>query len=622
MENLKSWDRPIQWWQRFKFQLILFSVLMSVLPLAVLGWYNVSVARENLLATVTSHHEQSVVQVANDLSSLLRSLQHALGVFASTEGKHFAMMPPEERINQLYAAMAHMNDVQGLAVVNHQGEQIARVSRFQVYGPEDSAPKLSLEEITALNEGKIYIGPLQLDQNKQPTFHLLIPFIESIDNQVNGGIYATVSLRNIVENISSISAEKGGYIFLVDGDGRLIGHEDFSQVLNGRDVGRSLPPVEMVKKAKMGGKPITRTYISYTGHEVIGSYSAVAGTDWAVIAEQPLSVALSPLQNLIRTFAIASGLLIMLVLSISLLFGRKLTFALEILKEGILRVASGEVGHKVTVNYEGEIGQVIDAFNHLSQELHQKRQMEAFISQADRMASVGILAAGVAHEVNNPLATISLSVEDLLDRLKTESADELYLNGELSTYLEAVQEQAQRCAGITGGLLDFARQREGIIRPVKIDELVNKTIGFLQYRLKKESIKLILELPSNLPEIVVDCSGVQQVLFNLCINALDAMTPGDTLTIKVEISSEHLLLSVSDTGTGIPSEHLPYIFDPFFTTKEPGKGTGLGLSVCYGIITRYGGSIEVESELKKGTTINIRIPYTGEFKALWQDGLD
>ncbi|MBP1760317.1 MAG: histidine kinase, partial [Firmicutes bacterium] len=141
-------------------------------------------------------------------------------------------------------------------------------------------------------------------------------------------------------------------------------------------------------------------------------------------------------------------------------------------------------------------------------------------------------------------------------------------------------------------------------------------------RLKKESIKLILELPSNLPEIVVDCSGVQQVLFNLCINALDAMTPGDTLTIKVEISSEHLLLSVSDTGTGIPSEHLPYIFDPFFTTKEPGKGTGLGLSVCYGIITRYGGSIEVESELKKGTTINIRIPYTGEFKALWQDGLD
>lgn len=615
MENLKKWDRPIQWWQRFKFQLILFSVLMSVLPLAVLGWYNVNVARENLLTTVTSHHEQSVVQVANDLSSLLSGLQNALGVFASTEGKRLAALPPEERINQLYAAMTHMADVQGLAVVNDQGQQIARVSRFQVFEPQDSAPLLGLEERNALTKGKIYIGPLQLDQNKQPTFHLLIPFTQSIDNQVSGGIYATVSLRNIVDNISSISAEKGGYIFLVDGDGRLIGHEDFSQVLYGRDVGKSLPPVEMVEKAKLGGKPITRTYVSYSGQEVIGSYAAVAGTDWAVIAEQPIAVALSPLQKLIQTFAIASGLLIMLVLGISLLFGRKLTYALEILKEGILRVASGEVGHKVALNNKGEIGQVIAAFNHLSQELYQKRQMEAVISQADRMATVGILAAGVAHEVNNPLATISVSVEDLLDRLKKESADELYQKGELSTYLEAVQEQAQRCAGITGGLLDFARQREGTICSVKIDELVNKTMGFLQYRLKKESIKLVLDVPSNLPEIIIDCSGVQQVLFNLCLNALDAMKSEDTLTIKAAVSSGHLLLSVSDTGKGISSEHLPYIFDPFFTTKEPGKGTGLGLSVCYGIITRCGGSIEVESELAKGTTVKIRIPCTGEFQA-------
>ncbi|MBP1759760.1 MAG: signal transduction histidine kinase regulating C4-dicarboxylate transport system [Firmicutes bacterium] len=612
---LNSWNRPIQWWQRFKFQLIVFSVLMSVLPLAVLGGYNVSVARENLLAAVTSHHEQSVIQVANDLSSLLSGLQHALGVFTSTGGKHFSMLPPEEQTNQLYAAMTHMPDVQGLAVVNHAGEQIARVSRFQVFDPQEPAPSLRSEERNALVEGKIHIGPLQLDQNKQPTFHLLVPFIHSMGSQVNGGVYATVSLRNIMEKISSISAGKGGYIFLIDGDGRLIGHEDFSQVLNGRDVGKSLPPVEMVKRAKTVGKPITRTYVSYTGQQVIGSYSAVAGTDWAVIAEQPISVALSPLQKLIRTFAFASGILIMLVLGISLLFGRKLTFALETLKEGMLRVVSGEVGHKVTVSYNDEIGQVLDAFNYLSQELYQKRQMEAVISQADRMASVGILAAGVAHEVNNPLATISLSVEDLLDRLKKESANDLYQSGELSTYLEAVQEQAQRCAGITGGLLDFARQREGTKVSVKIDELVYKTIGFLRYRLKKENIKLVLDLSTDLPEIVVDGSGVQQVLFNLCLNALDAMSAGDTLTIKVEFLRGHLLLSVSDTGTGIAAEHVPNIFDPFFTTKKPGQGTGLGLSVCYGIITRSGGHIEVETELNRGTTVNIRIPFTGEFNA-------
>lgn len=609
MRNVSQpgWITTIPWWKRFKFQITVFSIIMAVVPLTLLGWYNLTVARQNLLMMVTRDHEQNVVRVANDMTSLLHNLQDALGVFVSTEGSRVKSLTADARTSLLYATLSRLPDVEDLSIYDEEGVQLSRVSRLNVYDANDQGTQLGENERKALTEHQRFIGPVTTDQNGQPRFQLFIPFVPGPKQEPTGGILATISLRNIVDNISKVSTGYGGYIFLVDEQGRLIGHEDFSQVLHQRDVRTSLPSQSLVKQAEETGNPITRTYTSYTGREVIGSFVPVGETEWAVIAEQPLTDALLPLRQMMQTFSLAAGGLILAVLSIGLYFGRHLSSVAEGLEDGIMRVADGEVGYQVSGSRTDELGQVVKAFNYLSQELYEKRKIEAVIHQADRMASVGVLAAGVAHEVNNPLATISISVEDLLDRLSVESAEALYQSGELITYLKAVQEQAQRCAEITGGLLDFARQREGTVGSFQVADLISKTMSYLHYRFKKQEIKLELLIPE-LPPFVMDHPGLQQVLFNLCLNAIDAMPHGGFLTIQVKQSVKSLIICISDTGTGIPEEVLPRVFDPFFTTKEPSQGTGLGLSVCYGIIARNGGDIKIQSQLGQGTDVTIELP--------------
>ncbi|KLU60321.1 sensor protein ZraS [Peptococcaceae bacterium CEB3] len=605
--NPVSWREPLAWWRKFRLQVILFSVVMSILPLAFFGWYTFGLARQSLERSVTSQHEKDVVVVAGELAYLLRDLEHGLGVFAVTEGRQMNLSRAR-RIDALYAVMMRLPDVQGLAAFDGEGRFLGRVSRFQVYGAHDPGESLTAAEKQALVGQRIYLGPVHLDENQQPTFHLFLPFPPGARTEPSGGLLATVSLRNIMDGISGLSPGQGGYVFVVDDRGRLIGHEDFSQVLAHRDVRQSLPPGRVIRESEASGQPVARIYTSYTGKRVLGSYMHVAGTDWAVIAEQPTSDAFAPLAKMLTALVGAAGALIALVLAVSLFFSHRLTASLGILEGGILAVAGGQVGQEITVNRKDELGQVMGAFNHLSRELAEKRRLESVVCQADRIASVGVLAAGVAHEVNNPLATISLSVEDLLDRLSSESADALYEKGELTFYLQAIREQASRCAEITGGLLEFARQQEGTPAPVNLAGLVEKALLFLSYRLKKQGVTPEIRVEPGLPEVLLDGPSMQQVLFNLCDNALDAMPAGGVLGIEAGVAGDTLTVRVKDTGMGIRPEDLPRVLEPFFTTKEPGKGTGLGLSVCYGIISRLGGEMRVESQWGIGTLVEVFLP--------------
>ncbi len=231
----------------------------------------------------------------------------------------------------------------------------------------------------------------------------------------------------------------------------------------------------------------------------------------------------------------------------------------------------------------------------------EKHDLLLKLFQTEKMASVGQLTSGVAHELNNPLTAVVGLVDLLLEDAK---------DPEVKADLKTIKEQSVRCSKIVLSLLQFARQHKPQKMPVDVNDILEKSFSLVSYTAKTSSISLHKELDPGLPHIVADPNQLQQVFLNLITNASHAVqeSPSPDLTLKTEKVGDKVLIHVSDNGVGIPPESLRKIFDPFYTTKEPGKGTGLGLSICHSIVQEHSGDIQVRSEPGKGTTFTVELP--------------
>lgn len=231
----------------------------------------------------------------------------------------------------------------------------------------------------------------------------------------------------------------------------------------------------------------------------------------------------------------------------------------------------------------------------------QKRiyELESGLFQTDKLASVGLLAAGVAHEINTPLTNISL----LADNLKIKNKDD----GQTEN-LNEISNQVDKASKIVIDLLDFSKSPELELVDVNVNDILSHSLSFIKSK-RGENVKTIENYDKDLPWIIAEPNQLQQVFMNIIINAYDAMSKGGRLEIITCASKdEYIKIKFKDNGMGIPKGNLSKIFDPFFTTKEPGKGTGLGLSICHGIIRNHGGRIEVNSNIKVGTTFTLFLP--------------
>jgi two-component system NtrC family sensor kinase len=245
------------------------------------------------------------------------------------------------------------------------------------------------------------------------------------------------------------------------------------------------------------------------------------------------------------------------------------------------------------------------------------RKREEAISQTEhsaKLASIGRLAAGVAHEINNPLAIINEKAGLMKDLLmisgEADSCKEKFI-----PIINAIAQSVDRCRTITHRLLGFARRMDVSVEELDINDTINEVIGFLEREVLYRDIRLVLNLNDHLPRIESDRGQLQQVFLNIVNNAIDAVDEGGLIAITtVPVNASRINVIIKDNGHGIPRDVLKHIFEPFYTTKEKGKGTGLGLSLSYGIIQRLGGNIEVESEVDKGTTFTITIPVHGASK--------
>lgn len=228
------------------------------------------------------------------------------------------------------------------------------------------------------------------------------------------------------------------------------------------------------------------------------------------------------------------------------------------------------------------------------------RKSEQLHSVSEKLSAVGRLAAGVAHEINNPLTGV-LTFAHLL----REKQD---LDEQAKQDLGLIIHETTRASEIVHGLLDFAREKAAVKEPLDVNAVIGRTLQLLGNQKAFRQISVEERLQDNLPKVDGDVNQLQQVLLNLCLNACEAMPKGGALTIATSAGEESVLIKVADTGCGIKNEHLDRIFEPFFTTKPVGKGTGLGLSVSYGIIQEHGGTMEVESAEGKGTEFSIVLP--------------
>jgi two-component system NtrC family sensor kinase len=291
------------------------------------------------------------------------------------------------------------------------------------------------------------------------------------------------------------------------------------------------------------------------------------------------------------------------------------------------RIAAGDLDHEVQVHSRDEVGHLAVSFNtmlksiramqgelqewaeSLEQKVRERTEelvaVQGSMAQSEKLASIGRLAAGVAHEINNPLGGIltltMLHIEDL------DATDPMRED------LEVVVKQTLRCREIVRGLLDFSRQSEVRPQSTNVWVVVQGTLGLLERQAIFHNIVIRRNLVESLPPVLIHPGQLQEVVMNIVLNAVDAMEGSGELGVATSLASNGrtVIIRISDTGKGIPPDVMPFIFEPFFTTKQVGEGTGLGLAIVHGIVTRAGGDIQAESSAD-GTTFTITLPVAAE----------
>jgi two-component system NtrC family sensor kinase len=326
--------------------------------------------------------------------------------------------------------------------------------------------------------------------------------------------------------------------------------------------------------------------------------------------------------RVMATFAGLAGLCTIFLIGLLAFVAGQITRPLAVMVEATDRIARGDLNYRVEISGQDEIGRLAQEFNSMTDDLRnarenltewgrtlerrveertrQLREAEDQLIQSEKLASLGKMAAGVAHEINNPLTSIILNTHLLLEEKKE--------GDEEREPLTLVADEAARCAQIVSGLLNFARQTPAASAPADVNDIVERAVQLLEMQASVRNIRIERDTDPSLPLIKLDRNKIQQVFSNLTLNACEAMPRGGTLRITSRMSRDGTAVEIvfADTGVGIPRENIPKLFDPFFTTKS--FGTGLGLAVSYGIVRQRGGTIDVRSEVGRGATFTVRLP--------------
>lgn len=375
------------------------------------------------------------------------------------------------------------------------------------------------------------------------------------------------------------------------------------------------------------GKPwLTRAFVVndwyLTAYEPIKSVSGrIIGILYVGTLEKPY---LDTANRVMRTFTIMAALCVVFLLSVLYFSTSRMIRPLQRMAAATQEIAKGTLSHRVEVNSRDEIGALAESFNQMTDHLREAneklvewgktlekkveertqelREIQAHLIQSEKLASIGKLAAGVAHEINNPLGGILIYSHLILEDTPKGSPH--------CENLKKIVRETTRCKEIVKGLLDFARPKEPQMVPTDIHELLDKCLALMESHALFQNIRIEKSYASVCPRIIADSGQLQQVFMNIILNAAEAMNGNGTLTLRTSLdpARQEVAVEIVDTGHGIKEEDKRRLFEPFFTTKEVGKGTGLGLAISYGIVKKHQGTIDVRSEIGQGAAFTVRLP--------------
>lgn len=432
------------------------------------------------------------------------------------------------------------------------------------------------------------------------------------ERKKRGELVASILPKGVLDRVQGGGLEWREGVALVHPDGGYLAKMGVG--FRGEDLREDLPE-QAAGKVLSGGAGVTSVggdIVAYAPVLLFPKSGRKEAGYWVLVERWPEGVVFASAREYRRTFLFLGFGAGALALALSLLLSRRLTGPLMALREGALKLGRGELDHRLSVRTGDEIEDVAEAFNQMAEQLqglyHNLEEKvrkkteeleEAYreLVRAEKMAALGTLAAGIAHEINNPLD----GIQGCIARIRKHPDDP----ERTLTYLDLVEEGLERIGRVVGQLLDLSRSRKLSLSPTDLNRVLEDTLALVDYQLRKGKVKVVRKLDPELPRVLGDGHYLGQVFLNLFLNALAAMPDGGTLTVRTFMRDGWACAEVRDTGVGISEEDIGRIFDPFFSKRPSGEGTGLGLSVSYAIIKEHGGKVEVESAPGRGATFRV-----------------
>jgi len=484
-----------------------------------------------------------------------------------------------------------------------------------------TSPAEAEEWFKASLPGKPYMSDITFDpERKESMFRISMPLAGGADGP-GGVLSATVGTSTILSAILKISLGQTGECYLVNRNGVFLAHKEPVRILT-----ENIAQSESFKGIFNG--PSRRiTYIDYRGIEVIGASIKVGGTDWTLVVEQDRDEAFRGADELRRYVFLVIALSICGAFLSAWLLSRYVADPIRKLSGAADQLARGDFDKMdLATSRADEIGLLYSAFGAMTRQLRDRQNRleekvslrEAELKETDvklkrsqeaavrlqQLASLGQLAAGVAHEIRTPLTSLKMFLESI--------ESEFDISPEYDEDFQVAMTQVMRMESTISRFLDFARPQDPKLAQVDVGKLIEDSLLMVKPRAKQQETAVHSRIGASLPIIMGDRKQLEEVLVNIMVNALEAVGFGGKLTIVAATETlgaepgEHVRIDIRDTGPGIKRENIPNLFDPFFTTKT--TGTGLGLSIVYSIVKRHGGEVMVEANGGEGATFSVLLP--------------
>jgi two-component system, NtrC family, sensor kinase len=541
-------------------KMVLIVIIVSLTPMIlvstmILGEFKQS-HREKVYAHLSSLILKHKTIIDNFLTERLNNIEHL------SKSCDFELFKNDDFLETRLAILQNAYGIvfEDLGLIDEEGNQIAYAGPYKLV-------KAQYAEAEWFNEAVLkdhYISDVFLGLRRLPHF---IVSVKTYDGENTWLLRSTINFTAFNDLVENLQIGKTGFAFIVNREGNFQTRPK-SDAITAKQLS-----LDLIRNEKTPDEVVIReTFGKSVQEEIILVTGFLKGGDWIMVFQQNHKDALSDFQT-------AQNIAILIIMSGGLVI---ITMAFFLSTITVNRIAKAD---------------------------KEKEMMNQQVIETGKLAAIGELAAGIAHEINNPVAIMVEEagwIQDLLEEEEFQKSENL---DEFSRALNQINAQGRRCKEITHKLLSFARKTDSSLKELQVNELIEEVVNLSNQRAKYSNVTVNTSLDRNLPMISISSTEFQQVLLNLINNAMDAMEKtGGKLDIGTGLQNNDIIITLADTGSGIPEVNISRIFDPFFTTKPVGKGTGLGLSICYGIVQKMGGQIDVKSVINKGTTFTIKIP--------------